>query len=59
MAEPERRLTGGSQQRASEEHVNDQEFEQRNRAVIEAMAADTRLGEVTQEWFEASYRHEY
>lgn len=39
--------------------MNDQEFEKRNRAAIEAMAADTRLGEVTQEWFEASYRHEY
>ena len=34
-------------------------FEQRNRALIEQMASDTSVRELTRRWFEASSRYEY
>lgn len=43
----------------SEAELTDIEFEERNRAAIKSMVADTALRDTTQEWFNKSYRHEY
>lgn len=39
--------------------MTDIEFDEHNRRIVKEMAADSELGAITQNWFEASYRHEY